>query len=127
MGNSKKTEGSGGKGKKKKLLRKNMEAYLRRTGQTSTADAGATARGAIAITPNGLEAANGIHIRALKQRDASLAEAAEVKSSLEAVSCQMQDQAKPCSPTDQPVRKFKDSLGINMTENFFYFPDRVIL
>ena len=97
------------------MLRKNIEAYLRRTGQTTTADVGATARGAIAITRNGLEAANGIHIRALKQRDASLAEAAEVKSSLEAVSCQMQDQAKACSPTDQPVRKFKDSLGINMT------------
>ena len=76
---------------------------------------GATARGAIAITRNGLEAANGIHIRALKQRDASCAEAAEVKSSLEAVSRQMHDQAKACSPTDQPVRKFKDSLGINMT------------
>ena len=46
---------------------------------------------------------------------ASLVEAAEVKSSVEAVSCQMQDQAKACSPTDQPVRKFKDGLGINMT------------
>ena len=53
MENSKKPEGSGGKGKREKLLRKNMEAYLRRTGQTSTADAGATARGAIAITRNG--------------------------------------------------------------------------
>ena len=60
-----------------------MEAFLRRTGQTSTAHAGATARGAIAITRNGLEAANGIHVRALKKRDAILAEAAEVKSSLE--------------------------------------------
>ena len=50
MGNSKKTGGSGGKGKKKKMLRKNVEAYLGRTMQTSTADAGATARGAIAIT-----------------------------------------------------------------------------
>ena len=97
-----------------------MEAYLRRTGQTSTADAGATARGAIAITRNGLEAGNGIHIRALKQRDGSLAEAAEVKSSLEAVSCQMQDQTKACSPTDQPVRKFKGSLGINMTMKTFF-------
>ena len=47
--------------------------------------------------------------------DASLVEAAEVKSSLEAASCQMQEQAKACSPTDQPVRKFKDGLGINMT------------
>ena len=55
------------------------------------ADAGATARQAIAITRNrqaiaitrnGLEAANGIHIRALKQRDASRAEAAEAQSSL---------------------------------------------
>ena len=92
-----------------------MEGFLRRTGQTSTADAGGTARGAIAITRNGLKAANGIHIRALKQRDTSLAEAAEVKSSLEAVSCQMHDQAKACSPTDQPVRKFEDGLGINMT------------
>ena len=102
------------------MLRKNIEAYLRRTGQTTTADVGATARGAIAITRNGLEAANGIHIRALKQRDASLAEAAEVKSSREAVSCQMQDQAEACSPTDQPVRKFKDSLGINMTMKTFF-------
>ena len=24
-------------------------------------------------------------------------------------------QAKACSPTDQPIRKFKDGLGINMT------------
>ena len=120
MGISKNPEGSGGKGKKKKMLRKNVEAYLRRTGQTSTADAGATAREAIAIIRNGLEAANGIHIRASKQRDASLAEAAEVKSSLEAVPCQMQDQAKACSPTDQPVRKFKDSLGINMTMKTFF-------
>ena len=120
MGNSKKTEGSGGKGKKKKMLRISMEAYLRRSGQTSTPDAGATASGAIAITRNGLEAANGIRIRALKQRDASLAEPAEVKFSLEAVSCQMQDQAKACFPTDQHVWKFKDSLGINMTMKNLY-------
>ena len=54
--------------------------------------------------------------------DDSLVEAAEVKSSLEAVSRQMQDQAKTCSPTGQPVRKFKDGLGINMTmKNFFTF------
>ena len=85
-----------------------MEAYLRRIGQTSTADAGATVRGAIAITPNGLEAANGIHNRPFKQRDASHAKAAEVESSMEAVSCQMQDQAKACFPTDQLVRKFKE-------------------
>ena len=75
-----------------------MEAYLRRTGQTSTADAGATARGAIAITRNGLEAANGIHIRALKQRVASRAEAAEAKSSLEAASRQMHEHAKTFLP-----------------------------
>ena len=32
-------------------------------------------------------------------------------------------QAKACSPTDQPVGKFKDGLGINMTiyENLLYF------
>ena len=45
-------------------------AYQKRTRQT-VADAGATARRAIAITGNGLEAAKGIHIRALNQRDAS--------------------------------------------------------
>ena len=127
MENSKKPEGSGGNGKKKKMLRMNMEAYLRRTGQTSTADAGATARGAIAITRNSLEAANGIHIRALKQRDASLTGAAEVKSFLEAVSCQMQDQAKACSPTDQPVRKFKESCYSHInTRTIFKIPDRLI-
>ena len=39
----------------------------------------------------------------------------------------LEDQAKACSPTDQPVRKFKDGLGINMTmKNFLYFPDRVM-
>ena len=27
----------------------------------------------------------------------------------------LQDQAKACCPTDQPVRKFNDSSGINMT------------
>ena len=29
-------------------------------------------------------------------------------------------QAKACSPTDQPVRKFKDGLGINMTMKTFF-------
>ena len=29
-------------------------------------------------------------------------------------------QAKSCSPTDQPVRKFKDGLGVNMTMKTFF-------
>ena len=29
-------------------------------------------------------------------------------------------QAKACSPTEQPVRKFKDGLGINMTMKTFF-------
>ena len=29
-------------------------------------------------------------------------------------------QAKACSPTDQPVRKFKDGLGIHMTMKTFF-------
>ena len=29
-------------------------------------------------------------------------------------------QAKACSPTDQPVRKFKDGLGFNMTMKIFF-------
>ena len=29
-------------------------------------------------------------------------------------------EAKACSPTDQPVRKFKDDLGINMTMKTFF-------
>ena len=29
-------------------------------------------------------------------------------------------QAKSCSPIDQPVRKFKDGLGINMTMKTFF-------
>ena len=34
----------------------------------------------------------------------------------------LEDQAKACSPIDQPVRKFKDGLGINMTmKSFFTF------
>ena len=31
----------------------------------------------------------------------------------------LEDQAKACSPTDQPVRKFKDSLGTKMTMKTF--------
>ena len=81
MGNSKKPEGSGGKGGKKKWLRKNMKAYLRRTGQTA-ADAGVPARRAIAITRGGVEVAERIRNRALTQRDASRAETAEAKDSI---------------------------------------------
>ena len=32
----------------------------------------------------------------------------------------LEDQAKACSPTDQPVRKFKDGFGINMTMKIFF-------
>ena len=32
----------------------------------------------------------------------------------------IEDQAKACSPTDQPVRKFKDGLCINMTMKTFF-------
>ena len=88
MGNSRKPEGSGGKGKKKQVLRKNQESYLRRTGQT-TADAGVAARRAIAITRGGVEVAECIRDRALAQRDASRAETAEAKDSVRAVSLQM--------------------------------------
>ena len=96
MGNSKKLEGSGGKGNKKKLLRKNMEAYLRRTGQIA-ADAGVAARRAIAITRGGVEAAERIRDRALTQRDASRAETAEAKDSVRAISLQMLEQKSQLS------------------------------
>ena len=40
----------------------------------------------------------------------------------------LEDQAKACSPTDEPVRKFKDGLGINMTmKTFFTFRTSDIL
>ena len=61
-----------------------MEAYLRRTGQTSTTDAGVAARRTIAITRGGVEAAERIRDRALTQRDASRAETAEAKDSVRA-------------------------------------------
>ena len=61
----------------------NMEAYLRRTGQTG-ADAGVAARRAIAITRGGVEAAERIRDRALTQRDASCTETAEAKDSVRA-------------------------------------------
>ena len=32
----------------------------------------------------------------------------------------LEDQAKACSPTDQSVRKFKDSSGINMAMKTFF-------
>ena len=55
MGNSNKN--------KTKIIEANQVTYRKHTGQT-VADAGASARRAIAITRNGLEAAKGIHIRA---------------------------------------------------------------
>jgi len=91
MGNSKNPEGTGRKGKKKKIVQKNQEAYLARTG-TTFADAGVAARRALAIQRGGLEAAEGIRNRALKQRDESRAETAEAKSSLQAVSHQLVEQ-----------------------------------
>ena len=91
MGNSRKPEGSGGKGKKKKLLKKNMEAYFRRTGQTAS-DAAVAARRAIAITRGGVEAAERIRDRALTQRDASRAETAEAKDSVRAISLEQKSQ-----------------------------------
>ena len=56
--------------------------------------------------------AKGIHNRALKQPDASRAEAAEAKSLLK--DRQIHEHAKACT-TDQSVRNFKDGLGTNMT------------
>ena len=32
----------------------------------------------------------------------------------------LEDQAKACFPTDQPLRKMKDSSGINMTMKTFF-------
>ena len=96
MGNSKKPEGSGGKGEKKKLLRKNMGAYLRRAGQTA-ADTGVAARRAIAIARGGVETAERIRDRALTQRDASRAETAEAKDSVRAISLQMLEQKSQLS------------------------------
>ena len=97
----------------------NQAAYERCTGQ-KVADAGATARRAIAITRNGLESSGSIATRALKQRDASRAEAAEAKSSLEPFSRQMHENAKACTPTDQSVRNFKDGLGTILPQHFLY-------
>ena len=37
-----------------------------------------------------------------------------------AATCVLEDQAKACSPTDQPLRQFKDGLGINMTMTTFF-------
>jgi len=59
MGNSQKTKGSGGKGKKEKMLEANRQAFLRRTGLTP-ADAGVAARRAISVTHGGIQAAEGI-------------------------------------------------------------------
>ena len=74
------------------------------------------------MLPTDASASNSIRPALLMggREDASLVEAAEVQSSLEAVSCQMQDQARACSPADQPVWKFKDGLGINMTMKTFF-------
>ena len=66
-------------------MAKVKEAYRARTG-TTTADAGVAARRAPAIQRGGVEAAEGIRDRAVKQRDESRVEAAEAKSLLQDVS-----------------------------------------
>lgn len=60
-------------------MKANKEACQTRTGQT-IAEVGVTGRQAKAITRGGLEAAEDIRTRALKQRNAGRAEAAEAKS-----------------------------------------------
>ena len=78
--------------RKKKIIKVSQAAYQKRIGQT-VADAAATARRVIATTRDGLEAAKGIRIRPLKQRDASHAAAADTKSSLEAACTRMRRHA----------------------------------
>ena len=91
MGNSKKPEGTGPRGGKKKTLQKVKEAYRARTG-TTTADAGVATRRPLAIQRGGVEAAEGIRDRALKQRDESRVEADEAKSLLQDVSRQLSEE-----------------------------------
>ena len=107
---------------KKSTVRANREAYQTRAGQM-IAEAGATPRHAKVITRGGLQTVEGINNRELKQRDASRADAAEAKSSLEAVSHRMHEHAKAFSKasllysyfrTGQSVRKLDDRLGENM-------------
>ena len=69
------------------------EAYRART-ETTTADAGVAARRALAIQRGGVEAAEGIRDRAVKQRDESRVEAAEAKSLLQDVSHQLSEKGK---------------------------------
>ena len=69
-------------------MQKVKETYRARTG-TTTADAGVAARRALAIQRGGVEAAEGILDRAMKQRDESRVEAAEAKSLLQDVSHQL--------------------------------------
>ena len=105
MGNSKKPEGSTRRGKKIYIVEANQAAYLARTGQTVGA-ASATARRATAIARGGLEAAEGICNRAVKQRDASRAETA-------AVSLQMHEQRSKLN-LEQDLRHESDNALANM-------------
>ena len=72
-------------------MQKIKEAYRARTG-TTTADAGVAARRALAIQRGGVEAAEGIRDRVVKQRDESRVEAAEAKSLLQDVSQQLSEE-----------------------------------
>ena len=72
-------------------MQKVTEANRARTG-TTTADAGVAARRALAIQRGGVEAAEGIRDRAVKQRVESRVEAAEAKSLLQDVSHQLSEE-----------------------------------
>ena len=72
-------------------MQKVKETYRARTG-TTTADAGVAARRALAIQRSGVEAAEGIRDRAVKQRDESRVETAEAKSLLQDVSHQLSEE-----------------------------------
>ena len=69
-------------------MQKVKEAYRACTG-TTTADAGVATRRPLAIQRGGVEAAEGIRDRALKQRDESRVEVAEAKYLLQDVSRQL--------------------------------------
>ena len=86
-----------------------MEAYRARTGIT-TANAGVAARRALAIQRGGVEAAEGIRDRAVKQRDESQVEAAEAKSLLQDV-CHQLSEEKGKFNLEQDLRHESDAAS----------------
>ena len=110
MGNSKKSEGTSSKAKRRRIAQGNQEAYLQRTGR-SVQQASAVVRRSNAVLRRGIVGAEDSRDRALQQLDASRFETAQTKASLESATRMVFDRQSQLSLEQDLRRETDDALA----------------